>query len=118
VSRSRVEEFAVQCSPTAAARLSRVARRFLEIAAPLAILSLGCATSAPPPADRLSPEQLKNGPSLYETGRFGTVPLSSSGLTVDEGAIDRRPVTQPTQARTAERSRGKRKPRARAQRLP
>jgi len=118
VPRSRVEEFATECSPAAASRLVLIARRFLEIATPLAILLLGCATSAPPPADRLSPEQLKNGPSLYETGRFGTVPLSSSGLKVDEGAIDRRPATRPAQARTAERAHRKRQPRARAERRP
>jgi hypothetical protein len=82
------------------------------------VLSLGCATSSPPPEDRLSPAHLKNGPSMYETGRFGTVPLSSGGLKVDEGAIDRRPAARTAPTRTAERQRGKRKPRARAQRLP
>jgi hypothetical protein len=82
----------------------------------------GCAT-APPPPDRLSPEQLKNGPSLYETGRFGTVPLSNGGLTVDSGNIDPHPhrvaatdgdPASPTKASsTGRRSRGKRKPQPR-----
>jgi hypothetical protein len=89
----------------------------LGIAGALALLSLGCATATPPP-DRLSPEQLKNGPSLYETGRFGTVPLSSGGLKVDEGAIDRAPAPRSGATRTAARAHGKRKPRARAERQP
>ncbi len=101
------------------------ARRFVGIAGiaeMLAIVllvcaSLGCATSAPPP-DRLSPEQLKNGPSLYETGRFAVVPPSSGGLKVDEGAIDRPSPARPLPARSALRPHGKRKPRARAERLP
>jgi hypothetical protein len=82
------------------------------------VLSIGCATSSPPPEDRFSPAHMKNGPSMYETGRFGTVPLSSGGLKVDEGAIDRRPVAQTAPARSDERKRGKHKPRARAQRQP
>jgi len=79
---------------------------------------LGCATSTAPPDDRLSPAHLKNGPSMYETGRFGTVPLSNGGLKVDEGAIDRAPTARPASAATAERHHGKRKPRARAERQP
>jgi hypothetical protein len=82
------------------------------------IFALGCATSAAPPEDRLSPAHLKNGPSMYETGRFGTVPLSSGGLKVDEGAIDRAPASRPAPARTAQRHAGKRKSGVRAQRNP
>jgi hypothetical protein len=74
-------------SGTAGWRLSRLGR----FVGGFAILSLGCATSAPPPNDRFSPAQMKNGPSLYETGRFGTVPLSNAGLTVDGGSIDPHP---------------------------
>ena len=81
----------------------------------LTALSLGCATSGPPPDDRLSPAHLKSGPSMYETGRFGTVPLSSGGLKVDEGAIDGTPRARPV---TAEHRHGKRQPRARAERQP
>ncbi len=92
-------------------------RNVAGIAGMLAILSLGCATSAPPP-DRLSPEQLKKGPSLYETGRFAVVPPSSGGLKIDEGRIDRPSSARPLPARTAERRHGKRKARARAERLP
>ena len=75
--------------------------------------TLGCATSTPPPPDRLSPEQLKNGPSLYETGRFAVVQPSSGGLQIDAGNIDR--VTpRPAVARAV----AKRKARTRAQRTP
>ena len=74
---------------------------------------LGCATSAPPP-DRLSPEQLKSGPSLYETGHFGVVQPSSGGLQIDAGTIDRVPPRPATTARAAAR----RKARTRAQRTP
>jgi hypothetical protein len=74
--------------------------------------TLGCATAAPPP-DRLSPEQLKNGPSLYETGRFGVVQPSSGGLHIEAGAIDRAPPRPATARATA-----KRKARTRAQRTP
>jgi hypothetical protein len=80
------------------------------------VFTLGCATSAPPP-DRLSPEQLKNGPSLYETGRFGVVQPSSGGLRIDEGAIDR-PSVRPPARTTSARATAKRKAHARAQRTP
>ena len=87
------------------------------LAASLAVVStLGCATAAPPP-DRLSPEQLKNGPSLYETGRFGVVQPSSGGLRIDAGAIDR-PPSHPSPRPASARATAKRKARARAQRTP
>jgi hypothetical protein len=92
-------------------------RIVLLVCALLGCASLGGATSSPPP-DRLSPEQLKHGPSMYETGRFAVVPPSSGGLKVDEGAIDRPPPARPPRARVAERQHGKRKSRAPAQRLP
>jgi hypothetical protein len=76
------------------------------------VFTLGCATSAPPP-DRLSPEQLKNGPSLYETGRFGVVQPSSGGLRIDAGTIDRA-APRPVVAHAA----AKRKAGKRAQRTP
>jgi hypothetical protein len=95
-------------------------RRFLGaggLAASLVVVvALGCATSAPPP-DRLSPEQLKNGPSLYETGRFGVVQPSSGGLRIDAGTIDR-PSLRPPARPAAARASAKRKARARAQRTP
>jgi hypothetical protein len=62
----------------------------------------------------LSPDQLKKGPSLYETGRFGVVAPSSNGLRIDEGPIDRPPASR---AVTAQAS-AKRKARSRAQRTP
>jgi len=55
---------------------------------------------------------------MYETGRFGTVPLSSGGLKVDEGAIDGTPRARPARSATAERRHGKRQPRAQAERQP
>jgi hypothetical protein len=78
----------------------------------LIVCVLGCATSAPPTPDRLSPEEMKKGPSLYETGRIGVVPPSKRGLTVDEGAIDRPPA--PRAAPISERRSPRRKVRARA----
>ena len=75
--------------------------------------TLGCATSTAPPPDRLSPEQLKNGPSLYETGRFAVVQPSSGGLQIDAGTIDRA-APRPVVAHAAV----KRKARKRAQRTP
>jgi hypothetical protein len=67
----------------------RLSRFVVRLAGSLAMLSAACATSIPPAAgDRFSPAQMKNGPSMYETGRFGTVPLSNGGLTVDQGRID------------------------------
>jgi hypothetical protein len=79
-----------------------------------AILAFGCATFAPPPPDRFSPEEMKKGPSLYETGHIATVPPSSNGLKVDEGAIDRPAAARPLPAPIAEHPHGKRKVRARA----
>jgi hypothetical protein len=55
---------------------------------------------------------MKNGPSLYETGRFAVVQPSSGGLRIDEGPIDRPPTLRPATARVS----GKHKARARAQR--
>jgi hypothetical protein len=84
----------------------------------LLLLIGGCATApAKAPADRFSPAEMKNGPSLYETGRFAVVQPSSGGLRIDAGTIDRpssRPSPRPASARTT----AKRKARARAQRTP
>jgi hypothetical protein len=75
----------------------------------------GCATApASAPADRYSPAEMKNGPSLYETGRFAAVQPSSGGLRIDEGAIGQPSPPRPAAARAAT----KRKARARAQRTP
>jgi hypothetical protein len=79
-------------------------RRLVSV---LALLSLGagCATSAPPPprADRYSPEQMRSGPSLQETGRFGVTPISSNGLRIQDARADGTPPPAPTP--TAKRSR-------------
>jgi hypothetical protein len=73
----------------------------------------GCATApAGVPADRYSPAEMKNGPSMYETGRFAVVQPSSGDLRIAEGPIDRPPGPG-----TAARA-GKRKPRTHAQRTP
>ena len=80
----------------------------------LLLLIGGCATApAKPPVDRYSPAEMKNGPSLYETGRFAVVQPSSGGLRIDAGAIER-PSPPPASARAT----AKRKARARAQRTP
>jgi len=91
-------------------------RRALSAGGLAVVAALGCATSAAPP-DRLSPEQLRNGPSLYETGRFGVVQPSSGGLRIDAGAIERAPV-HPSPRPTGARATAKRKARAHAQRTP
>jgi hypothetical protein len=57
---------------------------------------------------------MKNGPSLYETGRFAVVQPSSGGLRIDEGAIDRPPTPRSATARAS----AKRKARTHAQRTP
>jgi hypothetical protein len=75
----------------------------------------GCATApARAPADRYSPAEMKNGPSLYETGRFAVVQPSSGGLRIAEGAIGQPSPPRPAKARAS----GKRKARAHAQRTP
>jgi hypothetical protein len=79
------------------------------------VLLGGCATApASAPADRYSPAEMKNGPSLYETGRFAVVQPSSGGLRIDEGAIGQPSAPRPARARTS----AKRKARAHAQRTP
>src|SRR5437667_5210675 len=76
----------------------------------------GCATApARTPTDRYSPAEMKNGPSMYETGRFAVVQPSSGGLRIDEGAIGQ---TSAPRAVTAHHASAKRKARARAQRTP
>jgi hypothetical protein len=75
----------------------------------------GCATTpASAPADRYSPAEMKNGPSLYEAGRFAVVQPSSGGLRIDDGAIGQPSPPRPVIARAAR----KRKARAHAQRTP
>lgn len=63
--------------------------------APLILLGLplGCATvPAAAPADRYSPDQMRSGPSLQETGRFGVTSVSTGGLRIQDGTSDG-PVT-------------------------
>ena len=65
----------------------------------LLLLIAGCAT--PPPAvpdDRYAVARMKNGPSLYETGRFAAVPVSSGGLHIEEGSIERASIERPSGA--------------------
>jgi len=65
----------------------------------------GCATAPPPaPDDCYAVTRMKNGPSLYETGRFAAVPVSNGGLRIDEGPIDgptsAPPASGPARARS------------------
>jgi hypothetical protein len=79
----------------------------------------GCATeTTTTPRDPYSVAEMQHGPSIYETGRIAVVPPSKGGLKVDEGAIDRPPRARASSAAVAARPHGKRKSRARAQRLP
>jgi hypothetical protein len=75
------------------------------------ILLGGCATApAGAPVDRYSPAEMKNGPSMYETGRFAVVQPSSGDLRIAEG-----PIGQPAAPRSVRvRASGKRKARAHA----
>ncbi|HTB61339.1 MAG TPA: hypothetical protein VLC06_25905 [Polyangia bacterium] len=57
---------------------------------------------------------MKNGPSMYETGRFAVVQPSSGDLRIAEGPIDRPSVPRAATARAS----GKRKARTHAQRTP
>ncbi len=71
--------------------------------------ALACASAPPPapPRNRYSPEEMRSGPSLTETGRFGVTPVSSSGLRIE----DARPqaVSAPLPATPAAKSRRRRK---------
>jgi hypothetical protein len=81
----------------------------------LLLLLGGCATApARAPADRYSPAEMKNGPSMYETGRFAVVQPSSGDLRIADGPIDRPPAARAATARAS----GKRKARTHAQRTP
>lgn len=90
-------------------------RRALPISLGL-VGMVACATTAPPPPpNRYSPEQMRNGPSLNETGRFGVTPISSSGLRIE----DARPqaVSAPLPTTRSDKSRRRRvKRRGRAER--
>jgi hypothetical protein len=64
----------------------------------LVLVSLGCATApAPPPQqpDRYSPERMRSGPSLQETGRFGVTPISSNGLRIEDARAEEAPPPPP-----------------------
>lgn len=81
-------------------------RRALPIGLGLAGM-LGCASAPPPaPRDRYSPADMRSGPSLQETGRFGVTPISSGGLRIE----DARPqaVAAPLPATPAAKSRRRR----------
>jgi hypothetical protein len=106
------DEMAIHGSPMFERRRSPGAGGRLMGSLALAF-TLGCATSTPPPPDRLSPEQLRNGPSLYETGRLAVVQPSSGGLQIDAGATDRvapRPAVAHASARRKARKRAQRTP--------
>jgi hypothetical protein len=76
----------------------------------------GCATApARAPADRYSPAEMKNGPSMYETGRFAVVQPSSGDLRIAEGPIERPHAPRTATARAAAKRKA---PRAHAQRTP
>ena len=72
-----------------------------RLATLVALLSLGvgCATTSPPPppGDRYSPERMRSGPSLSETGRFGVTPISSNGLRIEDARADGTPSPAPAQ---------------------
>lgn len=74
-------------------------RRRLQLTA--VALMAGCATSAPRPAaqDRYSPEQMRSGPSLTETGRFGVTPVSRGGVHIEDGRADGPVAVVPTHSR-------------------
>ncbi|MFL5308621.1 MAG: hypothetical protein ACJ8F1_25635 [Polyangia bacterium] len=63
-------------------------RRRLQLTA--LALAAGCATSAPRPAtqDRYSPDRMRSGPSLTETGRFGVTPVSRGGVHIEDARAD------------------------------
>jgi hypothetical protein len=66
----------------------------------------GCATTRPAaPDDRYAVARMKDGPSIYETGRFAAVPVSNGGLHIDEGAIDRPALAPAVSAPAGARSR-------------
>jgi len=76
---------------------------------------LACASAPPPaPRDRYSPADMRSGPSLQETGRFGVTPVSSGGLRIQ----DARPqaVSAPLPATPSGKSRRRIKRRGRAER--
>ncbi|HZL20989.1 MAG TPA: hypothetical protein VFG23_24860 [Polyangia bacterium] len=69
-------------------------RGLAVVAGGLWVLSMACATSgeagARPPvavADRMSPASLQQGPSLQETGRIATMPVSNGGLQIQAASI-------------------------------
>jgi hypothetical protein len=77
--------------------------------------TLACASAPPPaPRDRYSPADMRSGPSLHETGRFGVTPISSSGTHIE----DARPQATggPLPSTPAAKSRRRLKRRGRAER--
>ncbi|HVZ87089.1 MAG TPA: hypothetical protein VHG72_08970 [Polyangia bacterium] len=90
-------------------------RRLVLAGGLVAALSGGCATAPAPTAEPRpgSPEALRAGPSLHETGRFGVVPVSNGGIRIEEAGARPSPVEQP--AAKPRLASGVHKPRAAAE---
>ncbi|HSS40240.1 MAG TPA: hypothetical protein VLT58_15845 [Polyangia bacterium] len=73
-------------------------RRRLQLAA--VVMVAGCATNAPRPAaqDRYSPDRMRSGPSLTETGRFGVTPVSHGGVHIEDARTDGAPPAPATRS--------------------
>ncbi|HVY40251.1 MAG TPA: hypothetical protein VHM31_20065 [Polyangia bacterium] len=90
-------------------------RRRLHLTA-LVLMAAGCASAAPRPAaqDRYSPDRMRSGPSLTETGRFGVTPVSRGGVHIEDARAEGPPPAAPplgarsrrgTRLRTSDRKR-------------
>jgi hypothetical protein len=68
-------------------------------------LAAGCATNAPRPAaqdryhDRYSPDRMRSGPSMTETGRFGVTSVSRGGVHIEDARADGAVPAAPTRSR-------------------
>ncbi|HVT10102.1 MAG TPA: hypothetical protein VHO67_21725 [Polyangia bacterium] len=80
-------------------------RRRFNLAA--VVLMTGCASAAPRPAeqDRYSPDRMRSGPSLTETGRFGVTPVSRGGVHIEDARADGPPAAVPARPRRGTRLR-------------
>jgi len=68
----------------------------------------GCASAAPRPAeqDRYSPDRMRSGPSLTETGRFGVTPVSRGGVHIEDARAEGPPPSAPARRVRSRRGTG------------
>ncbi len=72
----------------------------------MGLLALAACATAPPgaaPRNRYSPAEMRSGPPLDETGRFGVTQISRAGVRIEDARADGAPPPLPAKSRRRRR---------------